>query len=229
MGRYKVNQTDGSLSLISGHGKAEYGASTVRTGRVNFAITADTNITQSITFNEPMPDADYLVDIFNISQHSFWTISGKTANGFNLHIRSTATDPTYGVTYTAFKLYTDTEYNEVLKVVNEETYATVTGNGVKTVGQLMDELYALIDVSKITRNSKLITPTGYVYRVSYISSDLYEFALSRVTAIAVGVFTIDVKSSGSTARNATIDSNGASFGDTTTTVVSNGSKYTLKY
>ena len=115
MGRYKVNQTDGSLSLISGRGKAEYGASTVRKGHTTVSVTADTPSTHTITFAEPMPDANYIVEITTLSHYCYWTIGGKTANGFNIYIKSSVTSNEFNVSYTAFKLYTDTEYNELLE------------------------------------------------------------------------------------------------------------------
>ena len=126
MSRNKVNQTDGSLTMVAGRGKAEYGASTVRKGNTGFAAGAvSVGVGQvNVTFDTPMPDANYEVVLtitsLNAPDGKFeYGITGKTTTGFTIwaigsDTTSTNSNP-ISMEYTAFKLYTDTEYNEVLE------------------------------------------------------------------------------------------------------------------
>lgn len=233
MGHYYHNG-NGDLRLISGRGRAEYGASTVRKTPVTIPqLNKGTYQVVTVTFETPMPDTDYLISLepdgASLLTFDFFD---KTTTGFRVMVSNNSNEDTFGaftLNTVAFKLYTDTEYNEVLDKVNEANIATVTGNGVKTTGQLMNELYAKIDGSKLTYNSKLITPTGYVYKLNYKSADTYEYSLTRVSSTATGTFTITLKSSNSKALNANIAPGGTTLGDTTSTVIANGSTYTLKY
>lgn len=122
MGLYKNN--NGVLSPIAGRGKAEYGASTVRTG--TFSLSGTSWARQNITFAEPMPDTDYIVSLETSTAAYLtatpYTIDNKTVNGFQLSIFvSGSTAISYDGTYTAFKLYTDNEYNGLL---NNQRYST---------------------------------------------------------------------------------------------------------
>ena len=124
MGLYK--NTNGVLTPVAGRGKAEYGASTVRTGTITYTSTIPqgsyANI--NVTFSEPMPDADYEViyDYNNSSGHSELVNAGcfatfaKTKNGFTCSISAPTTGVISGwsIRWKAFKLYTDNEYNNIL-------------------------------------------------------------------------------------------------------------------
>ena len=119
MGRYKVDQTTGNLSLLAGRGKAEYGASTCRKG--TFTITGSSSgvASATITFSTAMPDTDYEIILTDTTtpqteQITSFTVSNKTTTGFTVNVYS-ANNVTGS--YTAFKLYTDTEYNEVLETL----------------------------------------------------------------------------------------------------------------
>ena len=61
MGLYK-NTPGNVLVPIAGRGKAEYGASTVRTGSVALEdIASHTGKAVDVVFDTPMPDNDYIV------------------------------------------------------------------------------------------------------------------------------------------------------------------------
>ena len=154
MGRYKVNQSDGSLQMISGRGKAEYGASTVRKNTFNQVVGTGTFEVISIAFSTPMPDADYVVD-FTFDNDSTTTafsyaVSNKTASGFDITFGNQFTQAQrYKGTVTAFKLYTDTEYNEVLEKIN--------GSGVTS---LTDSIWTTSYANNATRNGCVVNITG---------------------------------------------------------------------
>lgn len=122
MGFYE--NTNGVLSPIAGRGKAEYGASTVRTGTVNVsAIPADDTVTGTVTFDTPMPDANYIIDLKPNTTRINIIITAKSANGFSYTARNLfdIATSTWNFYYTAFKLYTDNEYNGLL---NNQRYST---------------------------------------------------------------------------------------------------------
>lgn len=129
MGRYKVNN-DGTLgAMISGRGKAEYGASTIRTGaEVIGAVESGANGIVSITFDTPMPDGDYLVEVrpYNTGDRKVTVYANtRNANGFNIiysNLGSALTN--FKIDWYAFKLYTDTEYNNILAAMPSDASAS---------------------------------------------------------------------------------------------------------
>lgn len=118
MGYYHNN--NGVLEPIAGRGRAEYGASTIRTGTYLIpAITAGTYVYTDVVFDTPMPDTNYLVNVDGIEWGRFmFNVTSKTQNGFRLSITRMTGDTDYpgdkSIRWTAFKLYTDTEYNKLL-------------------------------------------------------------------------------------------------------------------
>ena len=126
MGLYK--NTNGVLSPIAGRGKAEYGASTVRTGTVTFpSISANYFALIDVVFDEPMPDSDYLISFINGSSGwAFYDAVNITQNGFRLCAVNTSDSALSNltVTYTAFKLYTDKEYNDILAAMPSNASAS---------------------------------------------------------------------------------------------------------
>lgn len=127
MGLYK--NTNGVLTPIAGRGKAEYGASTIRTGTVTYTgETISGYKSASAIFDTPMPNADYVIELdYNqsaghgelstIGQFGIWE---KTTAGFTIIVPPNALTG-WSLTYTAFKLYTDNEYNGLL---NNQRYST---------------------------------------------------------------------------------------------------------
>lgn len=128
-----IVNSDGSLQRIAGRGKAEYGASTVRKGSVSVTgIPADGSKAINVIFDTPMPDSDYEVFITVNNWIAQATVSSvnKTASGFTVYIYNEyATPQNADITYTAFKLYTDNEYNGLL---NNQRYSTDEINTGKT-------------------------------------------------------------------------------------------------
>lgn len=120
MGFYENN--NGVLSPISGRGKAEYGASTVRTGTVT--IPDDTTAGSfRVAFSDAMPDSNYIVNWYfdDCADGDAGRLVGAIncdANGFWLYYFGGFTKDVI-IKYTAFKLYTDVEYNGLLSTVDE--------------------------------------------------------------------------------------------------------------
>lgn len=147
MGLYK-NQ-NGVLIPIAGRGKAEYGASTIRTGTfTNPAVSAEATSGITITFDTPMPDADYEVDLMQDGYQSalvFW-VYGKTATGFSVRFWRAAVGDipanTSAYKYTAYKLYTDNEYNNILAAMPSTADSTykLLGSRVPSFA-VADDLY----------------------------------------------------------------------------------------
>lgn len=128
MGLYQNNA--GNLSLISGRGKAEYGASTMRTGTVNMTGASGSAakwFSATVTFSEPMPDTNYLIDL-EVTHNTAYCLeniqfSNKTVNGFTMaayHPTGTAST-SIPVKYTVYKLYSDIECSAI---VNNQRYST---------------------------------------------------------------------------------------------------------
>ena len=74
------------------------------------------------------------------------------------------------------------EVESAIKEVNakfDRGSVSVTADGVKTFGQLFNELYALIDSSKLSIKS-LLTIDGTIFRADYITSNTCWFHNSRI-------------------------------------------------
>lgn len=123
MGLYK--NTNGVLAPIAGRGKAEYGASTYREKTISFTVNALSYAKLTVTFDEPMPDANYIIAYpeistfySNLSFQILNTVSEPiTANGFTALVTNTYNGQlSTTVKFKVYKLYTDNEYNDVLQL-----------------------------------------------------------------------------------------------------------------
>ena len=122
-----VNQ-DGSVSQVAGNGKAEYGASTVRRGTVTVSADTSTNyVTSTVTFADAMPDSNYDVTIYMTGENGYnvvqWIVQNKSATGFQVTCATVDgqyfqdSSHSFTFSYTAFKLYTDLDYNRILSAM----------------------------------------------------------------------------------------------------------------
>lgn len=110
--RYRA--ADGTETIVSGltpGGDIEAGTVMTRTGQVSVTGPSSFNSTFDtiITFSEPLPDANYIVDISSNGADLSFTVLLKTASGFRLRTGLSSNDgagKTATVTYTATKTYT---------------------------------------------------------------------------------------------------------------------------
>jgi hypothetical protein len=113
---------------------------------------------------------------------------------------------------------------------SSDDYVEVTADGVKTRGVLLNELFALIDSSKVT-DSSMLDIGGAVFQISIIVNSEYRFGslgvdLNSNTFLTTAI----VNASNSKCERITIDSNAsAQYRDLTTNKPSNGTKITLYY
>ena len=166
MGLYE--NKNGVLSPIAGRGRAEYGASTVRTGTssITAGIQAGAVATVEITFTEPMPDSNYLVDISFIQVKNLaFSIGKRQKNSFSVIITNTGTVDYFGADtmfkYTAFKLYTDTEYNDILTKMPELL------SGRTTILSSSDDIDAIKDPGTYSWNDTANAPANVPLNLTY--------------------------------------------------------------
>lgn len=107
----------------------------------------------------------------------------------------------------------------------------VTGNGVKTRGQLLDELHALIDESRLTFNAILNYRNEYYHAVAIdLHNHILRFGCVIKQSGGISVAGIEIKSSGSTQESSLIkDDNTIVHYDSTNDVIPNGVTIGLKY
>ena len=130
-----VDSTTGALTRVAGRGKAEYGASSVRSGTYipSGPVQAQEDLSFSVTFSEPMPDNDYQV-IFGSS--SYGDASGtiqcvvrdRSTTGFTGIIRNVGPNEVSVAsgtfTWFAFKLYSDVEYSNIVNSMPSDASAS---------------------------------------------------------------------------------------------------------
>lgn len=102
-----------------------------------------------------------------------------------------------------------------------ELLGEVTADGVKTNSQLMDELFAQLDLTKLTRNSVLVDPYGFVSSLNHGGSALL-YACTRVGSSNVIMEGRLVTASGSTYDVAIIGTGGTTFSNNSSIVPANG-------
>ena len=109
----------------------------------------------------------------------------------------------------------------------------VDADGVKTVGQLLNELYALIDSTKVTHVSDLVLTTeagsDIVFKAEAITSTNYFFTRTRVVA-NTEIESCIINANSSSNKNMRIASDGTvTVTDDTSTVLVVGNRYALNY
>ena len=115
--------------------------------------------------------------------------------------------------------------NEVEGQVNPGS-VSITADGVKTYGQVLDDLFALVDASKINTKSSLVIESGstkYVFGIESIGV-AFSFSAVRQTASATTIEELVVASSSSyvTSYNGTVT-------DSTNNAASSGMIFTIVY
>ena len=154
-----IDKSTGDLIRVAGQGKAEYGASTERKGDIVIPATTPGNFQSvSVVFAQAMPDNDYAVVIDeggNTWAHCSVNVTSKTATGFTLFFYNAAGQDTPQMTfkYRAFKLYTDTEYNNLLNnaVLTSDVTDSITNGDMNPVtSNAVYDALAVID-SPITK------------------------------------------------------------------------------
>lgn len=124
--------------------------------------------------------------------------------------------------------------NEVKGDINKGS-VSVTGDGVKTNAQLLNALFALVDMNKISSNSKLIlyiasTPAEQYIPLTYKSATELIFSSSNLTTSALSLGRFDVKVTGSESYSGSITSGGSlTITSTSSNVLTTGWKYEVVY
>lgn len=105
---------------------------------------------------------------------------------------------------------------------------SVTADGVKTAGALLDELYALIDFSKVTLDVKLQLG-NYMCVSSRNSTNECRFVYTGISTNICIILNLFLISTGSVFRKCEITSSSVSITNETNDVPDNGTVYTLYY
>ena len=113
-----------------------------------------------------------------------------------------------------------------IKAKNETI--SVTGNGVKTIAQLLNELYALVDNSKITNNATITLGGSSVYRLIAKTNSYVEFTYSQAASSAVSIGDVQM-SSNSKYYSGAASSSGYTRTDNSSIVIDNGKVIKLVY
>lgn len=108
---------------------------------------------------------------------------------------------------------------------------SVTADGTQTVSQLLDALYALIDGSAITAKAVLVINGVDYHSLVGIDPSYYEFSKCRGVNTHSDIFTVNVKTSGSTwiRIRSTVSDNSVSYFAQESTQPSAGYKIELFY
>ena len=129
-----------------------------------------------------------------------------------------------------------TDKTSIVNAVNEvkaETsrgYVRVTSDGVKTWSQMLDSLYALIDRTKLTKDSILTVGASFYYAVDYQATGDIDFSNMVARTAYLQVQTMTLKASGSVyvTNNAMIG--GANItSDNSSAVAASGISFSLYY
>lgn len=123
------------------------------------------------------------------------------------------------------------EADEALAAVNRGS-VSVTSDGVKTYAALFDELFALVDMSKVTRHAVLAIYSGIVLNVEQLTNNSIVFAAVTPNSAnnALTAIRIEVVSSGSKFTTFTIDTTPtATANDLSSNTATSGNVFTIEY
>lgn len=116
----------------------------------------------------------------------------------------------------------------IVNAINEladDVKVSVTADGVKTYGQLLDELYALIDNAKLNSKSVVELPGGLVLHVFIIRNTYIVATACTIDNQNSGVYQTLITSSGSKMETVL----GATYTNTSSTVVTSGEIISIVY
>ena len=112
-----------------------------------------------------------------------------------------------------------------IKAINETI--SVTGNGSKTRAQLFNELFALVDITKVTEKT-VLNMSGDIYSLSVLSDTSLNFDKPQTASSSLNVEEVRI-SSNSSAYVGTVSSSGYSRTDASSTVIPSGYVIKLVY
>ena len=104
---------------------------------------------------------------------------------------------------------------------------SVTGNGIKTRAQLLNELFALVDITKVTEKTVLNMNSG-IHSLSSLSDTALIFDKTQTASSSLNVEEVRM-SSNSSAYTGTVSSSGYSRTDESSAVIPNGYIIKLVY
>lgn len=122
--------------------------------------------------------------------------------------------------------------SELHGTLTDTDYVEVTADGVKTYGALLNELYALIDSSKITKEScvKLVVNNEITYlHITNSGADYYSAMSFSTSNSGLLLGTITIKSSGSTYTGSYVAAGTYVLDDYSSNVASAGKKIKFVY
>ena len=115
-----VDPTTGELTQVAGRGRAEYGASTIRQGTLTLSgtIVPGDGTSGVVTFDTPMPDADYIVYLAMVSDYNLQlVVSNQTKTGFKVQSLRPSTASSINnpeIKWKAVRIYSDIEINDLV-------------------------------------------------------------------------------------------------------------------
>lgn len=122
--------------------------------------------------------------------------------------------------------------NEVNTAATHADSASVTADGIKTISQVLDDLFAAMDITKVKFDSVLVQDYGtgkVIYEPELITATQATFVRSYITGAGTDAIidVLDVKASSS--RHATASTINNTVSDISSTVEANGNVYEIFY
>lgn len=164
----------------------------------------------------------------NVAQNSYTSLKNKPKiNGVTLTGNKSLAD--IGAAAAADLTTLEGDVGEISEKINDTTYVEVVADGVKTRAALLNELYSLVDLSKITKMSvftQIDTLNNFDYYVCAHKSP-NDVAFSRSLVIEnVG---LNTRTNTLSASSNSFDCIAGTTTDNSAAVVTNGYKYRVIY
>lgn len=100
---------------------------------------------------------------------------------------------------------TATELSQINSDLKGENFVSVTCDGVKTIRQVLDTLYGLIDMDKVSVNSHL-EYDGFVYNIDIITSSSITVSRAQIISDDARIYEMNLKATDSVNRYYSCDS-----------------------
>ena len=153
----------------------------------------------------------------NISAGQYFYLDGV--------LKRAKTDISNGDSFTASNMESG---DNALNTVNDKGSVSVTADGVKTTSTLLNELYALIDKTKISYKSVLVFANNVV-SISKIETNQLTFSVTINSSSNLSCDTYALKSTGSTRISASSNTSGTSFNNQSSTAIASGNILAIHY
>lgn len=164
----------------------------------------------------------------NVAQNSYTSLKNKPKIN-NVTLTGNKTSSDLGLANTSDIVGLQSEIDDLIELTTDTNYVDVTADGVKTRANLLSELFALVDLDKITKQSTFVQ-IGTAGDIAYYhcsTKSTNNIAFSR--SVVVENVGLSVRTNTLASSSNSFDSVSGTMTDNSSAIVESGTKYRIIY